>query len=94
MLYVSMELGEESFHDSAGDVIMPATVFPPFGEIWLLDGIVPPELPCHKNRQSRGPNRAASFSKDFVSEHSRAVVVIDYSGSGRRIGYPSRRNAL
>jgi len=44
MLTVGKEVGEAFFHDFAGVVMMPAAVLLMFGEIWLMDRLVVPDV--------------------------------------------------
>jgi exosortase len=54
MLYVSKELGEKFFHDFAGLVMMPVAVVLIFGEIWVMDKLVAPELDTRSGKGTQG----------------------------------------
>ncbi len=44
MLYGSTDLADKFFHDFAGLVMMPAAVMILFGELWLMDKLVVPDV--------------------------------------------------
>ena len=73
MLCVSAELGQKFFHDFSGYVMMLATVWLLFGEVWLIDRIIMPE-PESQQKREKAEGKPATGSRAAPSPETLRIV--------------------
>ena len=73
MMFASAEVADQFFHDFAGVVMMPAAVLLMFGELWLMNKLVEPELEPQQIHARTRPKASPAHERRIKGKVEQAV---------------------